>query len=57
MQPVYLPESLEDIATDAFDSDCQFIVEKVSYAYRWASENAYNYTINGEEQNLDWLNN
>ena len=57
MQPVYLPESLEDIATDAFDSDCQFIVEKGSYAYRWASENAYNYTINGEEQNLDWLNN
>ena len=56
-QPVYLPESLEDIATDAFDPDCQFVVEKGSYAYRWASENAYNYTINGEEQNLDWLNN
>lgn len=56
-QPVYLPESLEDIATDAFDPDCQFVVEKGSYAYRWASENAYNYTVNGEEQNLDWLNN
>lgn len=56
-QPVYLPESLEDIATDAFDSDCQFIVEKGSYAYRWANENAYNCTVNGEEQNLDWLNN
>ena len=51
-QPVYLPESLEDI-----DSDCQFIVEKGSYAYRWANENAYNCTVNGEEQNLDWLNN
>ena len=57
MQPVYLPESLEDIAMDAFDPDCQFTVEKGSYAYRWASENAYNYTVNGEEQNLDWLNN
>lgn len=56
-QPVYLPESLEDIATDAFDPDCQFVVEKGSYAYRWASENAYNCTVNGEEQNLDWLNN
>ena len=56
-QPVYLPESLEDIATDAFDPDCQFVVEKGSYAYRWANENAYNCTVNGEEQNLDWLNN
>lgn len=56
-QPVYLPESLEDIATDAFDSDCQFTVEKGSYAHRWANENAYNCTVNGEEQNLDWLNN
>lgn len=56
-QPVYLPESLEDIATDAFDPDCQFTVEKGSYAYRWANENAYNCTVNGEEQNLDWLNN
>lgn len=56
-QPVYLPESLEDIATDAFDPDCQFVVEKGSFAYRWASENAYNCTVNGEEQNLDWLNN
>lgn len=57
MQPVYLPESLEDIAMDAFDPDCQFTVEKESYAYRWANENAYNCTVNGEEQNLDWLNN
>lgn len=56
-QPVYLPESLEDIATDAFDPDCQFTVEKGSYAHRWANENAYNCTVNGEEQNLDWLNN
>lgn len=56
-QPVYLPESLEDIAMDAFDPDCQFTVEKGSYAYRWANENAYNCTVNGEEQNLDWLNN
>ena len=54
---IYLPESLQDIATDAFDKNETFIVEKGSYAKRWADDNAFTYTINGEEQNLDWLNN
>lgn len=52
-----LPESLEKIAVDAFDKNVSFVVNKGSYAERWAKENAYPYTINGEEQNLDWLNN
>ena len=54
---IMLPASLTYIAQDAFDKDEQFVVERGSYAYRWAEENAYNYTINGEEQNLDWLTN
>lgn len=56
-ESIYLPESLQDIATDAFDKNATFIVEKGSYAKRWADDNAFTYTINGEEQNLDWLNN
>ena len=54
---VYLPKSLTYIANDAFDRDVKFVVEKGSYAERWVKENAYSYTINGEEQNHDWLNN
>ena len=54
---IMLPASLTYIAQDAFDKDEQFVVERGSYAYRWAEENAYNYTINGEEQNLDWPTN
>lgn len=56
-EPIYLPESLQDIATDAFSKDAIFVVEKGTYAMRWADDNAFTYTINGEEQNLDWLNN
>lgn len=56
-EKVYLPESLTYIANDAFNVGMEFVVEKGSYAERWAKENAYPYTINGEEQNLDWLNN
>lgn len=51
----YLPESLTDIAIDAFYKDSTFVVELGSYAERWAEENAYPYSINGQEQNLDWL--
>lgn len=54
---VYLPESLTYIANDAFNVGMEFVVEKGSYAERWVKENAYPYTVNGEEQNLDWLNN
>jgi len=53
----YLPSTLTGISSDAFGKDCTFIVEAGSYAESWAKENAYPYTINGEEQNLDWLNN
>lgn len=54
---VYLPDSLTYIAPDAFNKSTTLVVEKGSYAERWANENAYSYTINGEEQNLDWLTN
>lgn len=53
----YLPSTLTEIASDSFGKDCTFIVEAGSYAESWAKENAYPYTVNGEEQNLDWLNN
>ena len=55
--PIRLPTSLTSIAPDAFRDDAEFIVERGTYAYRWADENARNYSINGEKQDLDWLNN
>ena len=55
--PIRLPTSLTSIAPDAFRDDAEFIVERGSYAYRWAEENARKYSIDGEKQNLDWLNN
>lgn len=54
---IYLPGSLTDIAIDAFPLYSQYEVESGSYAQRWADENAFNYSVRGEEQNLDWLNN
>lgn len=54
---IYLPASLTYIALDAFDKEVTYVVEKGSYAERWVRDNAFTYTINGEEQNLDWLNN
>lgn len=57
LSPIYLPTSLTSIAPDAFRDDAEFIVERGTYAYRWAEENARKYSIDGEKQNLDWLNN
>jgi len=57
VESVYLPASLTYIALDAFDKEVTYVVEKGSYAERWVRDNAFTYTINGEEQNLDWLNN
>lgn len=56
-ESIYLPSSLTYIALDAFDKEVTYVVEKGSYAERWVRDNAFTYTINGEEQNLDWLNN
>ena len=53
----YLPTSLEYIAEDAFAIGSTFIVEPDSYALRWCKENGFGYKINGEKQDLDWLNN
>lgn len=56
-ESIYLPSSLTYIALDAFDKEVTYVVEKGSYAERWVRDNAFTYTTNGEEQNLDWLNN
>ena len=53
----YFPSSLEYIAEDAFATGSTFIVEPDSYALRWCKENGFGYKINGEKQDLDWLNN
>ena len=52
---VYLPANLEFIDPAAFDEDVTFTVEQGSYAERWADENARVYSINGEQSDLDWL--
>ena len=52
-----LPASLQYIAEDAFMKGSTFIVEANSYALHWCKDNGFGYKVNGEEQNLDWLNN
>ena len=44
------------IEEDAFPTGSTFIVESGSYAERWASENGFAYTVEGQD-NLDWLYN
>lgn len=51
-----LSKKLTNIADDAFPTGSTFIVESGSYAERWASENGFAYTVEGQD-NLDWLNN
>ena len=51
-----LPSSITSIAEDAFPQGSTFIVEAGSYAQRWADENGFAYTVEGQG-NLDWLNN
>lgn len=54
---VTLPNSLTDIEENAFPKHTKYEVNAGSYAQRWADENAFIYSVTGEEQNLDWLNN
>lgn len=52
------PECAKFLALrNRFPRNMHYEVENGSYAQRWAEENAFNYSIKGEEQNLDWLNN
>lgn len=52
-----LSSFLSNIAEDAFPRGSTFIVESGTYAERWASENGFAYTVEGQQDNLDWLNN
>lgn len=52
---IYLPRRLTYIAQDAFDREVSYVVEADTYAEKWVQENACAYTVNGEEENLDWL--
>ena len=56
VEDLILPSSINSIAEDAFPIGSSFIVESGSYAQRWADENGFAYTIEGQD-NLDWLNN
>ena len=51
-----LSKNLTSIAEDAFPTGSTFIVKSGSYAERWASENGFAYTVEGQS-NTDWLNN
>ena len=51
-----LSMSLNDIAVDAFPKGSTFIVDSGSYAELWCSENGFGYTVEGQEDDLSWLN-
>ncbi len=51
-----LSKYLKDIAVDAFPKGSTFIVDAGSYAELWCSENGFGYSIEGQEDDLSWLN-
>lgn len=51
-----LSSYLEDIAVDAFPKNSTFIVDAGSYAELWCSENGFGYSIEGQQDDLSWLN-
>lgn len=52
----YLPKGLTYIDIGAFKKGSTFIVEAGSYAELWCSENGFGYSIEGQEDDLSWLN-
>ena len=52
-----LSSALIDIAADAFPRGSTFVVDAGSYAELWCKENGFGYTIEGQEDDLSWLNN
>ena len=52
-----LSSYLDDIAVDAFPKNSTFIVDAGSYAELWCSENGFGYSIEGQQDDLSWLNN
>jgi len=51
-----LSACLVDIDVEAFPKGSTFIVDAGSYAELWCSENGFAYTIEGQEDDLSWLN-
>lgn len=51
-----LSSTLNDIAVDAFPKGSTFIVDAGSYAELWCSENGFGYSIEGQQDDLSWLN-
>ncbi len=52
----YLPSTVKKIATDAFPKGSTFIVDAGSYAELWCNENSFGYSIEGQQDDLSWLN-
>lgn len=51
-----LSKYLKEIAVDAFPKGSTFIVDAGSYAELWCSENGFGYSIEGQQDDLSWLN-
>ena len=52
----YLPNTISEIEADAFPKISTFIVDAGSYAEQWCNENGFGYTVEGQEDDLSWLN-